>query len=62
MARKSKTPAVEAGASRDSSAGTSQSLPTLEAYQIQFLTCVHAVRPEVAAMLASVVFGGHGNG
>jgi len=59
MPRTSKTPAVQAGASRDSFGGLSHPLPTLEAYQVQFLTMAHAVRPEVAAMLAALAFGGH---
>lgn len=53
-----KTPAVEAGASRDSFGGRSQTLPTVQAYQVQFLTMAHAVRPEWAAMMAALAFGG----
>jgi hypothetical protein len=58
MPRTSKTPAGEAGASRDSFGGPSRALPTLQAYQVQFLTMAHAVRPEVASMLAALAFGG----
>lgn len=58
MARTSKTPAVQAGASRDHLGGWSQSLPTLETYRAQFLTLAHAVRPELAVMVAALAFGG----
>lgn len=58
MPRTYKTPAVEAGASRDSCAGNSRFPHTLEAYQAQFLTCAYAVRPEMAAMLTALAFGG----
>lgn len=54
----SKTPAVEAGASRDSCGGRSHSLPTLDAYRVQFLTAAHAVRPDIAVMVAALAFGG----
>lgn len=53
-----KTPAGEAGASRDGFGGPSHSLPTVQAYQVQFLTLAHAVRPEWAAMVAALAFGG----
>lgn len=62
MARTDKTPAVQAGASRDSLGGQSHSLHTLEAYQAQFLALSYAVRPEWAAMLAALAFGGQAHG
>lgn len=62
MLQKSKTPAGRAGASHDSFAGLSHPLPTLDAYGAQFLTLAHAVRPEWAAMLAALAFGGQAHG
>lgn len=58
----SKTPPDSGGASRDSLGGWSHPVPTLIAYQAQFLTIAHAVRPEWAAMLAALAFGGHAHG
>jgi hypothetical protein len=58
MPPKSKTPADKAGASRDSFAGLSLSLATLEAYRAQFLSIAYAMPPERAAMLAALAFGG----
>lgn len=62
MARTSKTPAVEAGASRDSCGGWSLPFPSLETYQAQFLALSYAVRPEWAAMMAALAFGGQPHG
>lgn len=62
MPRRSKTPAGEAGASRDSCGGWSQALPTLETCQVQFLALTHSVRPELAVMVAALAFGGGGHG
>lgn len=63
MPQTCKTPAVEAGASRDSCGGRSQPLSTLDAYRAQFLTAAFAVRPEMAVMVAALAFGGgHGHG
>jgi hypothetical protein len=61
MPQKSKTPAGT-GASRDSFAGLSRSLPTPLTMQAQFLIAAHHVRPELAAMVAALAFGGHGHG
>lgn len=59
MAPEQETPAgATAGASRDCFAGLSRALPTLDAYQAQWLALAHAVRPEWAAMLAALAFGG----
>jgi len=58
----SKTPAGGAGASRDLHGGRSHPLPTLDAYRAQFLTLAHAVRPELAAMLAALAFDGGAHG
>jgi hypothetical protein len=30
--------------------------------QAQFLVAMHHVRPELAAMIAAIAFGGHGHG
>ena len=54
----SKTPAVEAGASRDSCGGRSHPLPSLDAYRAQILTAAYAVRPDMAVMVAALAFGG----
>lgn len=61
MPQKSKTPAGT-GASRDSFAGLSHSLSTPLAMQVQTLICAHHVRPELAAMLAAIAFGGGAHG
>ena len=59
MALEQETPAgATAGASRDCFAGLSRALPSLDAYQAQWLALAHAVRPEWAAMLAALAFGG----
>ena len=58
MPQTCKTPAVEAGASRDSCGGRSQSFPSLDAYRAQILTLAYAVRPELAVMIAALAFGG----
>ncbi|MEO0032110.1 MAG: hypothetical protein RIS94_1868 [Pseudomonadota bacterium] len=50
------------GATRDKLAGVSRSLPTLNAYRAQTLILAHAVRPEWAAMLAGLAFGGQAHG
>lgn len=64
MPLKSKTPAhrERAEASRDLLGGWSQSLPTVDALRVQTLILAHAVRPELAAMLATLAFGGQHNG
>lgn len=62
MPPKSKTPAGKAGASRDLLGGWSRSLPTVDALQVQTLIIAYAVRPEVAAMIAALAFGGHHHG
>lgn len=54
-----KTPAGT-GASRDSFAGLSLRLSTPFAMPVQLLIAMHHVRPELAAMLAILAYGGHG--
>lgn len=61
MPQKSKTPAGT-GASRDSLAGPSLPISTPLAIQAQFLIAAHHVRPELAAMIAAIAFGGYGHG
>lgn len=62
MLLKSKTPAGKAGASRDLLGCWSQSLPNVDALRVQTLIFAYAVRPEVAAMIAALAFGGHHHG
>lgn len=61
MPQKSKTPA-DTGASRDSFAGLSLHLSNLGTIQSQFLIAAHHVRPEMAAMIAALAFGGGAHG
>ena len=61
MPQKSKTPAGT-GASRDSFGGLSHPLSTLPILQSQFLIAAHQVRPELAAMIAALAFGGGEHG
>ena len=61
MPQKCKTPAGT-GASRDSFAGLSHHLSTPLAIQAQFLIAAHHVRPEMAAMIAALAFGGGAHG
>lgn len=58
MPQNSKTPPIGGGASRDSFAGLSLSLPTVHALQVQTLIAAHHVRPDLAVMLAALAFGG----
>lgn len=58
MPRKSETPAVEAGASRNSCGGTFHDHLSPASLQAQFLATAHQIRPEMVAMLAALVFGG----
>lgn len=61
MLQKSKTPAGT-GASRDSFADLSHSLSTPQVMQVQILIAAHHVRPELAAMVAALAFGGGAHG
>ena len=60
MPQKSKTPAGT-GASRDSFTGPSHSLSIPLTIQTQLLIAAHHVRPELAAMIAAIAFGGLGH-
>ena len=58
-ASEKRTPAGgSAGVSRDCFGRLSRSRSSLEAYQAQILIAAHGVRPEWAAMLAAIAFGG----
>lgn len=59
---KNKTPSI-AGKGFDASlVGTALKPSSLYLYQTQFLMLAHSVRPELAAVVAALAFGGHGNG
>lgn len=51
-----------APASRDSFRGRSLPFSSPLAIQAQFLIAAHHVRPELAATVAALAFGGHGHG
>jgi len=56
---KKETPlAATSGASCDSLGGLSHDPFTLDAQRAQFLMVAHSIRPEVAVMLAAMVFEG----
>ena len=61
MPHKSETRADEARVSRNSCGGWFRDPPTHLVMQAQFLVAMHNVRPELAAMVAALAFGGaHG--
>lgn len=62
MPQKSETRAVEARASRNSCGGWFRDPLTLSAYRAQHLIAAYGLRPELAAMLAAVAFGGGDHG
>lgn len=62
MPHKCEGPADRAGPTRDLLGGWSRSLPTLRTYQAQILIAAHGVRPELAAMIAALAFGGAAHG
>lgn len=59
MPHKSKTPGAT-GASRNSLDGCFRDYLSPTTLQSQFLITAHHVRPELAAIIAAVVFGGGG--
>lgn len=61
MPQKSKTPAGT-GASRESFAGLSLPISNPLVIQAQFLIAAHHIRPELAAMVAALAFGGGAHG
>lgn len=58
MRQKCETPAGEAGASRNLLPGRFRASLNPLAIQAQFLIAAHHVRPELAAMVAALAFGG----
>jgi len=51
-----------AGVSCNQLGGCLQENLTLSALRAQYLIAEHGIRPELAAMVASIAFGGNGNG
>lgn len=62
MPQKSEARAIEARASRNSCGGWFRDPLNPCTLQSQFLIAAHNVRPELAAMIAALAFGGGGNG
>ena len=58
MTKKSETRAVQARVSRNSCAGWFRNPLRPSTLQSQFLIAAHHVRPEMAAMIAALAFGG----
>jgi hypothetical protein len=58
MPQTNETPADKAGASCESCGGQSHNAFNPPVIQVQFLIAGHAIRPEQAAMLAALIFGG----
>lgn len=52
------TPLVGSGASRNSCAGSFRDCLSPISIQAQFLIAAHHVRPEMAAVIAALAFGG----
>ena len=61
MSHKSETRAVEARASRNSCGGCFRDPISTCTMQSQFLIAAHHLRPEMAAMIAPLAFGGGEN-
>lgn len=61
MPPKSRTPPGEGRVSRDSFAGLTLELTTLEAVRIQFLIARH-INPDLAVILAAAAFDGSAHG
>ncbi|MCZ8369467.1 MAG: hypothetical protein O9293_05780 [Porphyrobacter sp.] len=60
---KNETPlAATGGASCNQLSGCLQDTLTLSAYRAQHLIVEHGIRPDLAAMMASLAFGGQGHG
>ncbi len=59
MPRTKDAPPVEGGASCESCGGLSRDAFNPPFVQVQFLIAVHAIRPEQAAVLAALIFGGN---
>lgn len=59
MPQTNETPPLQGGVSRESCGGQSRVIPNPPFIQVQFLIAAHAIRPELAAMLAALIFGGN---
>lgn len=60
---KNETPlAATGGASCNQRGGCLHNSLTLSAYRAQHLISAHGIRPDLAAMVASLAFGVHGHG
>lgn len=63
MRQTNETPAGSlAGVSCNQVGACLQESLTLSAYRAQHLIAEHGIRPELAAMVASIAFGGNGHG
>ena len=63
MHQKSETPlAATGGVSCNQRGGCLRDPLTLSAYRAQHLIAEHGIRADLAAMVASLAFGGHGHG
>lgn len=60
MPRTYETSPLPGEAGRARYGGQSPGIPNPTFIQVQFLIAAHAIRLELAAMLAALVFGGHG--
>lgn len=58
MAQKHRSRPDEGRLACDRLPGTSHSISNLPSHQVQFLIVAHHVRPELATMMAVLVFGG----
>jgi hypothetical protein len=62
MPQKCETPPSEGGASRNMLGGWFQDASSPSELQVQMLIALHHVRPEIAATIAALAFGGGANG
>ena len=60
--KKCETPPVQGGATRDQLPGWSHACNSLDTLRTQTLILAHSVRPEWAAMIAALAFGGDAHG
>lgn len=60
--KKCETPPVQGGATRDQHARWSHGFNSLDTLRTQTLILAHSVRPEWAAMIAALAFGGDAHG
>ncbi len=64
MPQTNETPAgvQTAGVSCNQRGGCLQETLTLSSFRAQHLIAAHGIRPDLAAMVASIAFGGHDHG